>query len=39
MPINVESMLRVGDTWVPLIFMSERTNPLIFAGAKKEWPV
>jgi len=32
-------MLRVGDTLVPLIFMSDGTHLLNFAGHKKEWPV
>jgi hypothetical protein len=32
-------MLRVGDTLVPLIFMSDRTHLSNFAGDKKEWPV
>jgi len=32
-------MVRVGDTLVPLIFMSNRTHLSNFAGDKKEWPV
>jgi len=36
---DVKSMLRVGDTLVPLIFMSNRTYLSYFAGDKKEWPV
>jgi len=32
-------MLRVGDTLVPLIFMSDRTRLSNFAGDKKQWPV
>jgi len=32
-------MLRVGDTLVPLIFMSDGTHLSNFAGDKKEWPV
>jgi hypothetical protein len=32
-------MLRVGDTLVPLIFMSDRTHFSNFAGAEKKWPV
>jgi len=31
-------MLRVGNTPVPLIFMSDGTNLSNFAGDKKEWP-
>jgi len=31
-------MLRVGDTLVLLIFMSDRTHLSNFAGDKKEWP-
>jgi len=34
-----QSMLRVGDTLVPLIFMSDRTHLSNFAGDKKEWTV
>jgi len=29
----------MGDTLVPLIFMSDRTHFSNFAGDKKEWPV
>jgi len=32
-------MLRLGDTLVPLIFMSDGTHLSNFAGDKKEWPV
>ena len=32
-------MLRVGDTLVPVIFMSDGTHLSNFAGDKKEWPV
>jgi hypothetical protein len=32
-------MFRVGDTLVPLIFMSDGTQFSNFAGDKKEWPV
>jgi len=39
MLIDVYSMLRVGDTLVPLIFMSDRTHLSIFRGVKGEWPV
>jgi len=39
MLIDVKSKLRVGDTRVPLIFMSYRTHLLNIAGDKKEWPV
>jgi len=39
MVIEVESMLRVGDTLVPLIFMSGGIHLSNFAGDKKEWPV
>jgi len=37
--IDVLSSLRVGDIPVPLIFMSDGTHLLNFAGDKKEWPV
>jgi len=37
--IDVESMLSMGDTLVPLIFMSTGTHLSNFAGDKKEWPV
>jgi hypothetical protein len=36
---DIKSTLRVGDTLVPLIFMSDRTHLSNFAGDKKEWPV
>jgi len=36
---DVKSTLRVGDTLVPLIFMSDGTHILNFSGDKKEWPV
>jgi len=36
---DVYSMLRVGDTQVPLIFMSDRTHLSNFAGDEKDWPV
>ena len=39
MLIDGKSMLRVGDTLVPLIFMSDGTHLSKFAGHKKEWPV
>jgi len=39
MLIDVKSKLRVGDTRVPLIFMSYRTHLLNIAVDKKEWPV
>jgi len=32
-------MFRVGDTLVPLIFMSDGTHLSNFAGDKKQWPV
>jgi len=37
--VVVESMLRVGDTLVPLIFMSNGTHLSNFAGDMKEWLV
>jgi hypothetical protein len=37
--IDVESTLRVGDTLLPLIFMSDGTHLSNFAGDKKEKPV
>jgi len=37
--IKVKATLRVGDTLVPLIFMSDGTHLSNFAGDKKEWPV
>jgi len=36
---DVKSTLRVGDTLVPLIFMSDGTHLSNFAGNKKKWPV
>ena len=39
MLIEVKATLRLGDTLVPLIFMSYKTHLLNFAGDKKEWPV
>jgi len=36
---DVKSTLRVGDTLVPLIFMSDRTHLSNFAGDKKKSPV
>jgi len=36
---NVWSTLRMGDTLVPLIVMSDGTHLLNFAGNQKEWPV
>ena len=35
---DVESMLRVGDTLVPMIIMSDGTQLSNFAGDKTEWP-
>jgi len=37
--IDDESTLRVGDTLVPFILMSDGTHLSNFAGDKKEWPV
>jgi hypothetical protein len=37
--IEVLATLRVRDTLVPLIFMSDGTHLSNFAGYKKEWPV
>jgi len=37
--INVKSTLRVGDTLVPLIVMSDGTNLSNFACHNSEWPV
>jgi len=39
MLIDVKSMLRVGDTLVALMFMSDGTHLLNFAGDNTEWPV
>jgi len=36
---DVKSTLRVGDTLVPLIFMSDGRHLSYFARDKKEWPV
>jgi len=36
---DVKSTLRVGDTLLPLIFMSDGTHLSNFAGDKKEWPI
>jgi hypothetical protein len=38
-PTDIQSMLRVGETLVPMIFMSDKTHLSNFAGDKKEWPV
>ena len=35
---DVYATLRVGDTLVPLIIMSNRTHPSNFAGDNKYWP-
>jgi hypothetical protein len=37
--IDVKAMLRLGDTLVPLIFMSDGTHLSNFARDKTEWPV
>jgi membrane-associated phospholipid phosphatase len=37
--IVVKAMLRVGDTLVPLIFISDGIHLSNFADDKKEWPV
>ena len=37
--LNVNSMLRVAEMQVNLIFISERTHHLSFTGDKKEWAV
>jgi hypothetical protein len=39
MLIEVMAMLRLGDTLVPMILVSDRTHLSNFAGDKKEWPV
>jgi len=39
MLIEVKVTLRLGDTLVPLFFMSDRTHLSNFAGDMKEWPV
>jgi hypothetical protein len=39
MLIEVNTTLRLGDTLVPLIFMSDGTHLSNCAGDKKEWPV
>jgi len=36
---DIKSTLRVGDTLVPLIIMSDRTHLSNFSSDKKEWPV
>jgi hypothetical protein len=36
---NTSSTIRVGDTLVPMIFMSDGTHLLNFARDHKEWPV
>ena len=36
---KVQLTLRVGDTLVPLIIMSDGTHLSKFAGDKNEWPV
>jgi len=37
--MDVKSTLRVGDTLVRLIFMSDGTHLSNFAGDKNQWPV
>jgi len=37
--IEVKSTLRLGDTLVPLLFMSDGTHLSNFAGDKNDWPV
>ena len=37
--IHVESKLRLGDTLVLLIFMSDGTHRLNFTGDNQKWPV
>jgi hypothetical protein len=39
MLIEGKATLRLGDTLVPLIFMSDGTHLSNVAGDKKEWPV
>jgi hypothetical protein len=39
MLIEVKVILRLGDTLVSLIFMSDGTHLSNFAGDKKEWPI
>jgi len=39
MLIDINSTLRVGDTLVPWIFMSDGTHLSNYAGDKREWPV
>ena len=39
MLIEVKATLRLGDTLVPLIFMSEETHLSNFTGDKNEWSV
>jgi hypothetical protein len=36
---NIQSTLRVGDTLVPLIFISDGTHLSNFVGDRTEWPV
>jgi hypothetical protein len=36
---DIQSTLRVGDTLVPMIFISDKTHHSNFAGDKKEWTV
>ena len=38
-PIDVKTMLRVGDTLLPKMFMSNGTHLSNYAGDKKAWPV
>jgi len=37
--IEVKTTLRLGDTLVPMIFLSDGTHLSKFAGEKTEWPV
>jgi hypothetical protein len=39
MLIEVKATLSLGDTLVPLIFMSDGTHLANFSGNKKQWPV
>jgi hypothetical protein len=39
MLIEVKATLRLWDTLVPLIFMSDGTHISNFTGDKEEWPV
>ena len=36
---SVKSMLRLGDTLVPIMFMSDGMHLSNFAGNTKQWPV